>query len=140
MRTEDSNAYWKFWKSLTQINLTKGPTLSQFVKYFEEQVYPPHADYFDYDHMNNIIKLVKSSSNDINKKGENGQSDLLQFLNSPITIDEIQKAIRKLKCKKAAVIDSIPAEFYKHGCNKLLLALVVYYHYYKWRISIGPLV
>ena len=93
------------------------------MKYFEEQVYPPHADYFDYDHMNNIIKLVKS--NDINEKGENGQSDLLQFLNSPITIDEIQKAIRKLKCKKAAIIESVPAEFYKHGCNELLLSLVL---------------
>ena len=70
------------------------------MKYFEEQVYPPHVNYFDYDHMNNILKIVKSSSNDINEKVEKGQSDLLQFLNSPITIDEIQKAIRKLKCKK----------------------------------------
>ena len=107
MRTEDPNSYWKFWKSLKPRNSTKGPTLSQFVKYFEEQVYPPHVDYFDYDHMNNITKLVKSSLNDINEKVENGQSDLLQFLNSPITIDEIQKAIRKLKCKKAVGIDVI---------------------------------
>ena len=62
------------------------------MKYFEEQVY------FDYDHMNNIMKLVKSYPNDNNEKVENGQSDLLQFLNSPITIEEIQKAITKLKC------------------------------------------
>ena len=128
MRTEDPNSYWKFWKSLKPRNSTKGPTLSQFVKYFEEQVYPPHVDYFDYDHMNNIMKLVKSSSNDINEKVENGQSDLLQFLNSPITIDEIQKAIRKLKCKKAAGIDGIPAEFYKHGSNELLPALVLLFN------------
>ena len=87
METENPTAYWKYWKSLKPENSTKGPTLSQFVKYFEEQVYPPHVDYFDYDHMNNIIKLVKSSPNDINERGENGQSDLLQFLNSPITID-----------------------------------------------------
>ena len=70
--------------------------------------------------MNNIMKLVKSSPNDINEKGDNGQSDLLQFLNSPITIDEIKKAITKLKCKKAAGIDGIPAEFYKHGCTDLI--------------------
>ena len=31
-------------------------TLSEFVNYFEQQVYLPHADYFDYIHMNNIIK------------------------------------------------------------------------------------
>ena len=53
---------------------------------------------------------------------------MLQLLNSPITIDEIQKAIRKLKCKKAAGIDGIPAEFYKHGCNELLPALVLLFN------------
>ena len=78
--------------------------------------------------MNNIMKLVKLSPNDVNEKVENGQSDLLQFLNSPITIDEIQKAIRKLKCKKAAGIDGIPAEFYKHGSNELLPALVLLFN------------
>ena len=122
MRTEDPNSYWKFWKSLKTRNSIKGPTLSQFVKYFT------HVYYFDYDHMNNIMKLVKSSPNDINEKVDNGQSDLLQFLNSPMTIDEIQKAIRKLKCKTAAGIDGIPAEFYKHGSNELLPALVLLFN------------
>ena len=70
MRTEDPNSYWEFWKSLKPRNSTEGLTLSQFVKYFEEQVYPPHVDYFDYDHMNNIMKLVKSSPNDIIEKVE----------------------------------------------------------------------
>ena len=98
------------------------------MEYFEKQVYPPHVDYFDYDQMNNIMKLVKSCPNDINEKVENGQSDLLQFLNRPITIDEIQKAIRKLICKKAAGIDGIPAEFYKHGSNELLPALVLLFN------------
>ena len=45
MRTEDPNSYWKFWKSFLEI-------------YFEQQVYPPHVDYFDYERMNNIIKQV----------------------------------------------------------------------------------
>ena len=53
---------------------------------------------------------------------------MCQFLNSPITIDEIQKAIRKLKYKKAAGIDGISAEFYKHGCKELLLALVLLFN------------
>ena len=77
MRTENPNAYWKFWKSLKPRNSTKGPTLPQFLKYFGEQLYPPHVDYFDYGHMNIILKLVKSFSSEINEKGENGQSDLL---------------------------------------------------------------
>ena len=54
MRTEDPNAYWKFWKSLKPRNATKVSTLSQFVKYFERQIHPPHVDYFNDDHMNNI--------------------------------------------------------------------------------------
>ena len=72
--------------------------------------------------MNNIVILVTSPPNDINKKGEYGQFNLLQFLNSPINIDESQKPITKLKCKNAAGVDGIPAEFYKHGCNELLPA------------------
>ena len=60
MRTKDPNSFWKFWKSLKPRNSTKGPpTLSQFVKYFEEQVYAPHVDYFNYDYINDIMKLVK---------------------------------------------------------------------------------
>ena len=49
-------------------------------------------------------------------------------LDAPIPIDEIQKAIRKVKCKKATGIDRIPAEFYKHGCNELLSALVLMFN------------
>ena len=62
MRTEDTNAYWKFWKSRNA-----GPTLSQFVEYFEQQVYSLHVDYFDYYHMNKIIKLVTSCPSEFYK-------------------------------------------------------------------------
>ena len=62
IRTEDPNSYWKFWKSL---NPTTGPTLTDFVNYFEQQVYPPHVDYFDYEHMNNIIKQVTSFQHNV---------------------------------------------------------------------------
>ena len=119
MRTEDPNSYWKFWKSLNPRNVTTGPTLADFVKYFEQQVYPPHVDYFDYEHMNNIIKQVTSFQHNV----EHDKSNMTQFLNSPITAEEIKKAIQKLKCKKAAGVDDISAEFYKYGCNELLPAL-----------------
>ena len=116
MRTEDPNSYWKFWKSLNPRNVTTGPTLADFVKYFEQQVYPPHVDY---EHMNNIIKQVTSFQHNV----EHDKSNMTQFLNSPITAEEIKKAIQKLKCKKAAGVDGISAEFYKYGCNELLPAL-----------------
>ena len=119
MRTEDPNSYWKFWKSLNPRNVTTGPTLADFVKYFEQQVYPPHVDYFDYEHMNNIIKQVTSFQHNV----EHDKSNMTQFLNSPITAEENKKAIEKLKCKKAAGVDGISAEFYKYGCNELLPAL-----------------
>ena len=38
MRTDDLNSYLKFWKSLNPINVTTGPTLADFVNYFEQQV------------------------------------------------------------------------------------------------------
>ena len=89
------------------------------MKYFEQQVYPPHVDYFDYEHMNNIIKQVTSFQHNV----EHDKSNMTHFLNSPITAEEIKKAIQKLKCKKAARVDGISAEFYKYGCNELLPAL-----------------
>ena len=79
MRTEDPNSYWKFWKSLNPRNVTTGPTLADFVKYFEQQVYPPHVDYFDYEHMNNIIKQVTSFQHNV----EHDKYNMTQFLNSP---------------------------------------------------------
>ena len=118
MRTEDPNSYWKFWKSLNPRNVTTGPTLADFVKYFEQQVYPPHVDYFDYEHMNNIIKQVTSFQHNI----EHDKSNMTQFLNSLITAEEIKKAIKNLKCKKAAGVDGISAVFYRYGCNELLPA------------------
>ena len=89
------------------------------MKYFEQQVYPPHVDYFDYEHMNNILKQVTSFQHNV----EHDKFNMTQFLNSPITAEEIKKAIQKLKCKKAATVDGISAEFYKYGCNELLPAL-----------------
>ena len=89
MRTEDPNSYWKFWKSLNPRNVTTGPTLADFVNYFEQQVYPPHVDYLDYEHMNNIIKQVTSFQHNVTPD----KSNMTQFLNSPITAEEIKKAV-----------------------------------------------
>ena len=119
MRMEDPNSYWKFWKSFNPRNVTTGPTLADFVNYFEQQVYPPHLDYFNYEHMKNIIRQVTSFQHDV----EHDKSNMTQFLNSSITAEEIKNAIQKLKCKKAAGVDSISAEFYKYGCNELFPAL-----------------
>ena len=69
--------------------------------------------------MNNIIKQVTSFQHNV----EHDKSNMTQFLNSPITAEEIKKAIQKLKCKKAASVDGISAEFSKYECNELLPAL-----------------
>ena len=77
MRTEDPNSYWEFWKSLNPGNVTTG-------------------DYFDYEHMNNIIKQVTSFQHYVTPD----KSNMTQFLKSPVTAEEIKKAIQKLKCKQ----------------------------------------
>ena len=89
------------------------------MNYFEQQIYPPHVDYFDYEHMNNIIKPVTSFQHNV----KHDTSSTTQFLNIPITAEGIKKAIQKLKYKKAAGVDGISAEFYNHGCNELLPAI-----------------
>ena len=83
MRTEDPNSYRKFWKNLNPRNVTPWPTLADFVNYLEQQAYPPHVDYFDYEHMNNIIKQVISFQHNV----EHDKSNMTQFLNSPITAE-----------------------------------------------------
>ena len=75
MRAEDPNSYWKFWKYLNPRNATAGPTLTDFVNYFKQQVYPPHVDYFDYEHMNNTIKQVTSFKQNV----EHYKSNMTQF-------------------------------------------------------------
>ena len=72
--------------------------------------------------MNNIIKQA------IQHNVEHAKSFMTQFLNSPITVEEIKKATQKLKCKKVAGVDGISAEFYKYGCNELLPALVLMFN------------
>ena len=70
--------------------------------------------------MNNIIKQITSFQHNV----EHDKSNMTQFLNSPITAEEIKKTIQKLKCKKVAGVDgNFSAEFYKYRCNELLPAL-----------------
>ena len=83
MRTEDPNSYWKFWKSLNPRNVAKGPTLADFVNYFEHQVYPPHVDYFTYEHMHDIIKQDTSFQHSV----EHDKSNMTQLPNNPITAE-----------------------------------------------------
>ena len=71
------------------------------------------------EHMNNIVKQVTLFQHNVTPD----KSNMTQFLNSPITAEAIKKAIQKLKCKKAAGVDGISAEFYKYGCDELLSAL-----------------
>ena len=72
-------------------------------------------DYFDYKHMKNIIKQIASSQHNV----ERDKSNMIQFLTNPMTVDEIKKAIQKLKCKKATGADDIAVEFYKYRCKEL---------------------
>ena len=69
--------------------------------------------------MNNVIKQITSLQHYV----EHDKSNMTHFLNSPITAEEIKKAIQKLKCKKAAGVNGISAEFYKYECSELLPAL-----------------
>ena len=71
MRAEDPNSYWKLWKYLNPRNVTTGTTLADFVNYFEQQAYPPHVDYFDYEHMKNIIKQVTSFQHNVEQDESN---------------------------------------------------------------------
>ena len=124
------DAYWKLWNSLTppQVNNSK-LTLNQFEQYFKEQVNPPPTHYFDEIHMKEIRKFVESFNKTPNKIPTDENSVLTNDIcNSPITIDEIQTHLRKLKNRKAAGADGISGEFLKHVSDDMAPMLYTLYN------------
>ena len=80
-----NSVHLEFCTSLNPRNATTCPCLTDVVKHF------------DYEHMNSIIKLVTSYRNNIKIDADRGKSDLLYFLKSHITIEDIKKAIQNAR-------------------------------------------
>ena len=64
-------------------------------------------------------------------------------LDSNFSVDELRKALAKLKCGKAGGMDGIPGEFWKYSEMLLPLLLVIFNHLYRigyypeeWKVSI----
>ena len=126
-------AYWKFWKSLKpkEINNSK-LSLNEFDTYFKNQIEPPSTHYFDHEFMEKIMEFVnhyRGSTHEIETHiiTENiSMTD--EICNSPITLDEINTHIRKLKNNKAAGIDGVSGEFIKYACDELNTTLHVLFN------------
>ena len=124
--SERPNDYWKLWKSFNppQINNSK-ITLDQFETYCQDQVRPPPTSYFDTIHMNEIKHFVDSYKETIEEETPSFNSSLTdEICNSPITMEEIETHLKKLKNHRAAGADGLSGEFLK--CVSADLAPTLY--------------
>ena len=131
MMTENLNAYWKLWDSLRPVKVNKSNlALNDLHEYIKSQVRPPDVDYFDQEHMRGIESFVNKYL-DSNNEEHNDHIQEIDFdiCNAPITEDEIQIHLSKLKNNKSAGIDGISGEFIKTAADELGKPLLILFNH-----------
>ena len=110
------DAYWKLWKSLKpKITNNSNLSLKQLDTYCQDQVHPPPTAYFDEIHMMEIQHFVESFETGLNEENPSFTETLTNDIcNSPITLEEIEVHLKKLKNQKAAGADGLSGEFLKY--------------------------
>ena len=107
----DPQEYWKYWKNhRKRPNTTPGISAINFTTYFTKSDMPTEGQGSEF--IQNITKLIDRYGDafeiEIN-------STIVDILNVPVHLDEIQMSRWKLKTNKAPGIDLIQAEFYKYS-------------------------
>lgn len=124
---KNPSQYWKFWKSLNKSkNNNSTLRINDFISYFNSQVKPPSVEFFDHSHMTEIIDFVQKYLNEEDDIVYDELSD--DIINGPITEDEINMHLHKLKNGKAAGIDGISGEFLKYAPDQLMPLLYPLYN------------
>ena len=128
MISQNPQEYWDFLKSMARKPQVRGGcNLEIFYDHFRMHSEPPVTAYFDYNFLNNVMKL------DLDKIDCNIESSSLQaikdILNKPITEEELVARLRRLKNKKACGIDGLSSEFLKYAEDILLQPLLALYNY-----------
>lgn len=108
--TKNPSECWKFWKKF-KVNrqYTSNIDIESFTDHYKQQTVPKSINTQSVDFMNTIesvIDRIPSSaikSNDI----------IIDIMEAPISIDEVQYALKLSKSNKASGEDGIPVEFFK---------------------------
>jgi hypothetical protein len=104
------------WKSLKpKITNNSNLSLKQLDTYCQDQVHPPPTAYFDEIHMMEIQHFVESFETGLIEENPSFAETLTNDIcNSPITLEEIEVHLKKLKNQKAAGADGLSGEFLKY--------------------------
>ena len=105
MHKKSPKEYWKYLNSLNKCRKPNAPGLDNFLDFFKDLNSRKHTE--DNDSTDDIVNNVNLDNDD-------------QFLNAPISSEEISKCISKLKNSKAPGSDQILNEFIKYSRNQLL--------------------
>ncbi len=101
--------------------LTKTDDIKEEWKQYFEDLYTPKLNP-RYDR--EFKEIIDKDIENLERLTFNTEEEILKI---PITEDEVQKTIKKLKCKKAPGWDNIVTEHIKHGGPKLLQCLTMIY-------------
>jgi exonuclease III len=129
LRSQNPQAFWKFWHSLDigKVNNSR-ITLSEFNRYFENQVKPPAVNYFDKNHMKEVHAFINHYQTQTSLPDDYPNlSD--EICNGVISKEEIMYHVEKLKNNKASGVDGICCEFLKYASKELSDILFCLYNY-----------
>ena len=105
--------FWKHWHSINhEPTIHSYIDIDEFTNYYASNtIESPLTSYFNVDFMDQLEEIMLK----FDTKSVKLPPLYDDILNSPITTEEIKRAISKTKNNKAPGNDTIPAEFYKHA-------------------------
>ena len=120
LKTMKSNNPKDFWKLINSNKKNKGKTNIAMDILFDF-----FKDLNSGDNSDNDLDTNSNMDSDLDSNSDlDDNSDVNEIINGPITVDEIEKAIKRLKNNKASSDDNIINEYMKHSSQKMILLYV----------------
>ncbi len=127
MLNKKPNGYWKLWNSLAPVTLNN-LTLNDQNAYVRSQVEPPFVKLFDQEHMKEIESFASKYINS-SAVTQIVQEIHYDICNAPISSEEIDIHINRLKNDKTAGVDWIAGECLKYAASELNEPLQVIFNH-----------
>ena len=120
LKTMKSNNPKDFWKLINSNKKNKGKTNITMDILFDF-----FKDLNSGDDIDSDLDTNSNMDSDLDSNSDlDDNSDVNEIINGPITVDEIEKAIKRLKNNKASSDDNIINEYIKHSSQKMILLYV----------------
>ena len=113
MRSNNPKDFWKLINSGKKTRNKTDISMDTLLDFFK-----------DLNSSNNNDNYHDDNDTDLDINNDLDDDNVNEIINGPITIDEIEKAIKRLKNNKASSDDDIINEYIKHSSQKMILLYV----------------